>query len=84
MSKEDKILEILAAMQKDMAAMKADINSLKNGDTNNHNTGELDDEGVRRQLETLNKMKNLLSDEEKEAFGKYMDAEEERKNKLYA
>ena len=50
----------------------------------NHNTGELDDEGVRRQLDTLNKMKNLLSDEEKEAFGKYMDAEEERKNKLYA
>ena len=68
MSKEDKILEILTAMQKDMAAMKADINSLKNGDTNNHNTGELDDEGVRRQLETLNKMRDLLTKEEVDAL----------------
>ena len=68
MSKEDKILEILTAMQKDMAAMKADINSLKNGNTNNHNTGELDDEGVRRQLETLNKMRDLLTKEEVDAL----------------
>lgn len=68
MSKEDKILEILAAMQKDMAAMKADINSLKNGHTINHNTGELDDEGVRRQLETLNKMRDLLTKEEVDAL----------------
>ena len=87
MSNEDKILAMLTTMQQDMAAIKADINSLKankiecNGKFNEE--GKLDDEGIKRQLDILYKLTHLLNDEEKEALGKYMDAEEERKAAIY-
>lgn len=65
MSNEDKILAMLTTMQQDMAAMKADIDTLKQKSEQNH---KLDDEGVRRQLETLNKMRGLLTKEEADAL----------------
>ena len=89
MSNEDKILAALTNIQQDMAVMKADIETLKNGKKNNVVTSKNDDaetkeERIKRQLDILDKMSHLLTDEEAEAFGKFMDAEEERKNKLYA
>ena len=87
MSNEDKILAMLTTMQQDMAAIKADINSLKankiEGNGKFNEEGKLDDEGVKRQLDILYKLTHLLNDEEKEALGKYMDAEEERKAAIY-
>lgn len=77
MSKEDKILEILAAMQKDMAEMKDDIDSLKN--INNQN--------VQKQIEAIEQFSRADTPEEQaevEAFLKFMDAEEERKAAKYA
>ena len=73
MSKEDKIIEILTSMQEDMKVMKADIDSLKNKNTNNQSHVEkkhhkLDDEGVRRQLEVVKKLSNLLTKEEADAL----------------
>ena len=89
MSNEDKILAALTNIQQDMAVMKADIETLKNGKKNNivtikNDDAETKEERIKRQLDILDKMSHLLTDEEAEAFGKFMDAEEERKNKLYA
>ena len=89
MSNEDKILNLLTSMQKDVKKMQADIETLKNGKKNNAKTSKDDDvetkeERIKRQLDILDKMSHLLSDEEAEAFGKFMDAEEERKNRKYA
>ena len=89
MSNEDKILAALTNIQQDMAVMKADIETLKNGKKNNivtikNDDAETKEERIKRQLDILDKMSHLLSDEEAEAFGKFMDAEEERKNRKYA
>ena len=77
MSNEEKILAMLTSMQEDMATMKADIDSLKN--INNQN--------VQKQIEAIEQFSRADTPEEQaevEAFLKFMDAEEERKNKLYA
>lgn len=77
MSKEDKILEILAETQKDMAAMKADIDSLKN----------ISNQNVQKQIEAIEQFSRADTLEEQaevEAFLKFMDAEEERKAAKYA
>ena len=52
MSNEEKILEILTTMQQDMAAIKADIETLKNSETINKHTEtrELDDKVLRNSL----------------------------------
>ena len=89
MSNEDKILNLLTSMQKDVKKMQADIETLKNDKKNNAKTSkdydvETKEERIKRQLDILDKMSHLLSDEEAEAFGKFMDAEEERKNRKYA
>lgn len=57
MSNEEKILSMLTKMQADIDALRADIQTI------NINM-KLDDEGVARQLETLNKMRHLLTKEE--------------------
>lgn len=69
MSNEDKILAMLTSMQKDMEVIKADIDSLKNHKEVDYKADyKLDDEGVQRQLETLNKMRRLLTKEEADAL----------------
>ena len=57
MSNEEKILSMLTKMQNDIDALKADIRNIKAN-------SKLDDEGVARQLETLNKIRHLLTKEE--------------------
>lgn len=89
MSNEDKILAALTNIQQDMAIMKADIETLKNGKkidatTSKDYNAETKEERIQKQLDILDKMSHLLTDEEAEAFGKFMDAEEERKNRKYA
>ena len=60
MANEDKIIEMLTNIQSDIATMKADIDTLKS----KRDYNKLDDDGVRKQLETLNKMRGLLTQEE--------------------
>ena len=69
MSNEEKILNLLTSMQKDMKKMQADIDSLKNHKEPDYKADyKLDDEGVQKQLETLNKMRHLLTKEEADAL----------------
>lgn len=56
MSNEEKILLLLAKVQCDVLELKERVKALEGG--------RLDDEGVARQLETLNKMRHLLTKEE--------------------
>ena len=64
MANEDKIIEMLTNIQSDIATMKADIDILKS----QRDYNKLDDDGVRKQLETLNKMRGLLTQEEADAL----------------
>ena len=66
MSNEDKILDLLTSMQKDMKKMQADIDSLKNHrETDDH---KLDDEGIKKQLAVAENLRNLLTEEEVNAL----------------
>lgn len=65
MSNEEKILSILSDMQEDMKKMQADINSLKE-----QKEEEINEVRIRRQLETLNKMRDLLTEEEAESLAR--------------
>ena len=66
MSNEDKILNLLTSMQRDMKKMQADIDSLKNHrETDDH---KLDDEGIKKQLAVAEKLSNLLTKEEADAL----------------
>ena len=60
MSNEEKILAMLTSMQKDLAEMKKSIKVLQEE--------KLDEDGVEKQLETLNKMRHLLTKEEADAL----------------
>ena len=74
MANEEKILALLGELKADMDAMKADIEAIKrSGKT----------ESRWSQKEVFHQMSELLSDEEREDFGRFMDAEEERKAALY-
>ena len=69
MSNKDKIFAILSDIQKNMKKMQADIDSLKNHKEPDYKADyKLDDEGVQKQLETLNKMRHLLTKEEADAL----------------
>lgn len=59
MSNEEKILSMLTEMKSDMKIMKSDIEILKEK--------KLDSHSIRRQLETLNEMRHLLTKEEADA-----------------
>ena len=79
MSSEEKILQALGNIQSDMKSMKADIEMLKHSgnDTQKPSMHKMS------QKEVFHRMSELLSDEEKDDFGKFMDAEEARKAALY-
>ncbi len=76
MSNEEKILSMLTQMQDDMKKMQADIETLKQ----NRNAKPKKN---MTQREVFMGLANLLNDDEKEALGKYMEAEEARKVALY-
>lgn len=56
MSNEEKILAMLTKMQDDIVEIKKRISALE--------YDQMDDRAVERQLETLNKMRHLLTKEE--------------------
>ena len=75
MSNEEKILSMLTKLQEDVADIKRRMKILEEE--------KLNDQEVEEQLETFNKMRHLLTKEEKDALGKYQEAEEARKAALY-
>ncbi len=71
MSNEEKILSMLTKMQSDIDTTKELL------------TGKKEPEKKMTQREVFMGLANLLNDDEKEALGKYMAAEEARKAALY-
>ena len=67
-------------MQDDMKKMQADIETLKQNGNNKPKKRKLTSQ---EQYELFMGLANLLDDDEKEALGKYMEAEEARKVALY-
>ena len=78
MSNEEKILSMLTKMQGDIDALRVEVNALKGN--SKPNKKELTSQ---EQYDAFMKLANLLDDDEKEALGKYMAAEESRKAALY-
>ena len=76
MSNEEKILSMLTKMQSDIDALRAEVATLK-GNENPQPKKKM------TQREVFMGLANLLDDDEKEALGKYMDAEMARKVSLY-
>ena len=77
MSNEDKILTMLTTIQNDVTYIKESIDKSRRSE----------EDRIKRQLEAIESFSRVETPEEKaevEAFLKFMDAEEERKNKLYA
>ena len=77
MSNEDKILTMLTSMQKDISDIKESISR----------ANKMGDDKIQSQLEAIKNFSRADTPEEKaelEAFFKFMDAEEERKNKICA
>lgn len=60
MSNEEKILSLLTKMQSDIVEIKKRITALENE--------KMDDNAVEKQLDTLNKMRHLLTKEEADAI----------------
>ena len=82
MSNEEKILSMLTKMQNDIDALKAEVEVIRN----NAGLKATEESQARRSRDTyaaLEAMANLLDDDEKDALGKYMEAEEARKAALY-
>ena len=73
MSNEEKILSMLTKMQDDIEMLKQNGNTPAN---KNKLTSEI-------QYTILETMRDMLSDEDKDALGEYQAAEEARKAALY-
>ena len=77
MSNEEKILTMLTSIQNDVNDIRESINKSR----------KMKDDRIQDQLEAIEKFSRADTPEEKaeiEAFLKFMDAEEERKNRNYA
>ena len=80
MANEDKILAILEDIQKKMNVMQTDIDLIKQ---NNHIETKRKRPTAKEQIALIEAMRNLLTQEEKDALGRYQEAEEARKKALY-
>lgn len=81
MSNEEKILFMLTKMQRDIETLKTDVELLKfNGKLQSEEKKELTAE---ERFAIFDAMAALLTQEEKDALGKYMEEEEARKAALY-
>ena len=82
MSNEEKILSLLTKMQSDIDALRTEVDSIKN----NAILKAAEDSQSKKRKNTyaaLEAMASLLDDDEKDALGKYMEAEMARKVALY-
>ena len=75
MLNEEKILEMLGEMKSDISALKTEMQELKK------NRAVLPHSQM-SESEIVERMSNLLTPDEAEAFGRFMDAEEARKATL--
>ena len=80
MANEDKILAMLEDIQNKMNVMQTDIDLIKE---NNHIQERKKNPTAEEQLAIIEVMRNLLTQEEKDALGRYQEAEEARKKALY-
>ena len=80
MANEDKILAILEDIQNKMNVMQTDIDLIKQ---NNNIETKRKRPTAKEQLAVIEAMRNLLTQEEKDALGRYQEAEEARKRALY-
>ena len=80
MSNEEKILAMLTKMQGDIDALRVEVETIKNNEL--LKVGEKS-KSKRNTYEALMAMSELLTDDEKDALGKYMEEEEARKAALY-
>lgn len=82
MSNEEKILSLLTKMQSDIDALRTEVDSIKN---NAILKAAENSQATKRKntYAALEAMANLLDDDEKDALGKYMEAEMARKVALY-
>ena len=80
MSNEEKILSMLTKMQGDIAALRTEVDAIKNNEI--LKVGEKSQSNCNT-YEALKAMSELLSDDEKDALGKYMEEEMARKVALY-
>lgn len=82
MSNEEKILSMLTKMQSDIDSLKAEVDAIKN----NKILKAAEEAQAERRADTyaaLEAMAELLTQEEKDALGEYMEAETARKVALY-
>jgi len=79
MSNEEKILSMLTQMQADIKVMQSDIEGLKQGKVTEKKRRPTPAE----QLALLEAMRNLLTQEERDALGRYQEEEFARKRALY-
>ena len=81
MSNEEKILQMLSEMQADIKNLQTDVETLKG---RNFSVKEKKPRlSAKEQLAVLDAMRNLLTDEDRDALGRYQAAEEARKTALY-
>ena len=82
MSNEEKILSMLTKMQSDIDALRTEVDAIKN----NELLRVVEKSQSNKQKDTysaLMAMSQLLTDDEKDALGEYMEAEMARKAALY-
>lgn len=77
MTNEEKILAALEKLQADVDEIKTELNIKKSKEKDERK------EAAARQLAIFEAMAALLTDEEKDALGRYQEAEEARKAALY-
>ena len=80
MSNEEKILSMLTKMQADIDALRAEVAKINHNGKSQPPKKELT---LKEQYDAFMGLANLLDEDEKEALGKYMEAEEARKAALY-
>ena len=78
MSNEEKILSKLEKIEADIKVLQSDIELLKS-----KNLEEKNASNAAEQIAILDAMRSLLTQEEKDALGRYQEAEEARKRALY-
>ncbi|MBR2215859.1 MAG: hypothetical protein IJ849_08900 [Selenomonadaceae bacterium] len=73
----EKIILVLNNIQNEIVSMKKDIKALQQNNNIENSKPRLS------QQEAIEKLSKLLSPEEKESFGRFLDAEEARKAAFY-
>lgn len=80
MSNEEKILAMLTKMQNDIDALRVEVKTLRQNENSQPKAKTIT---AQEQYDVFMGLANLLNDDEKDALGKYMEAEEARKAALY-